>query len=127
MEVRAYALIQLAVLVTLGIVSVSIVNIRPVSTYEYSVRELLAEIWVATNTPGYKRIVTLHLDERLIVKNGTIVLSREFWVLSPFNQSGRIVWVPIAVREPLVLEGLVVLKIESTNNGTVLVEKEATG
>lgn len=127
MEVRAYALIQLAVLVTLGIVSVSIVNIRPVSTYENSVRELLAEIWVATNTPGYKRIVTLHLDERLIVKNGTIVLSREFWVLSPFNQSGRIVWVPIAVREPLVLEGLVVLKIESTNNGTVLVEKEATG
>jgi len=126
-EVRAYALIQLAVLVTLGIVSVSIVNIRPVSTYENSVRELLAEIWVATNTPGYKRIVTLHLDERLIVKNGTIVLSREFWVLSPFNQSGRIVWVPIAVREPLVLEGLVVLKIESTNNGTVLVEKEATG
>ncbi|GEM_PF-1533513 len=127
MEVRAYALIQLAVLVTLGIVSVSIVNIRPVSTYESSVRELLAEIWVATNTPGYKRIVTLHLDERLIVKNGIIVLSREFWVLSPFNQSGRIVWVPIAVREPLVLEGLVVLKIESTNNGTVLVEKEATG
>ena len=127
MEVRAYALIQLAVLVTLGIVSVSIVNIRPVSTYENSVRELLAEIWVATNTPGYKRIVTLHLDERLIVKNGTIVLSREFWVLSPFNQSGRIVWVPIVVREPLVLEGLVVLKIESTNNGTVLVEKEATG
>lgn len=127
MEVRAYALIQLAVLVTLGIVSVSIVNIRPVSTYENSVRELLAEIWVATNTPGYKRIVTLHLDERLIVKNGTIVLSREFWVLSPFNQSGRIVWVPIAVREPLVLEGLVVLKIESTNNGTVLVEKEITG
>jgi len=126
-EVRAYALIQLAVLVTLGIVSVSIVNIRPVSTYENSVRELLAEIWVATNTPGYKRIVTLHLDERLIVKNGTIVLSREFWVLSPFNQSGRIVWVPIAVREPLVLEGLVVLKIESTNNGTVLVEKEITG
>ena len=127
MEFRSYALIQLAIVVALGSISIAMIHTRPMNTYETTVRDLLAEIWVASNTPGYRRTLVLYLSRPLTLNNGTIILSQEFWVLGPFNQSGRFLRVPIVVEESIVLEGLVVLEIEGSSTGVVIVKRVTIG